>query len=523
MEEKNNKNNVLASWKEIASYLNCGVRTCIRWEKEQGLPIHRMEGKPKSSVYAYRQELDEWLGKKLNTNNVKKKQEQSPLYSQKSLYIILPVFLIVVAYFVISEILKPPKVHVETVTPQSTGPLTLQDSDIITTEFDAAGRLRVWRKGDANSYKEVWRIEPVRHSSFAVGDVDNDNNCEIVAPGLCRIYESVAERKRAYYQYFINVYKQEVNDWWKSTYFDNADCVFEDERYDLTEMAIGNLDGNTGNEIVLITRSNLAIFKYSTEEHEVRLLRSRDSFLDNVSLFLKSVVVKNIDADDSEEIIVSADERIGNEITENKGWILIFKYQDNWPELFKSIRVDANCSFQSVRIGDVIKGGDLEIVTPVYRKIGDAWNTFVTGWNTNGDKIFDKAIYTRGDYQYQTVHLDVGNILPEQGDEIIVANQFPDELIIYYWNGTRLVENDHFPLHPSVGLTKVFLSRSESKSDSSAEIITCGGCFNPDIPGDFYLEAIRFDKEEFYSRWNRMGGDKKELRVSYAGFGKKRE
>lgn len=50
----------LDSWKEIASYLRRSVRSARRWEKEEGLPVHRhLHGKG-DSVYAYRAELDAW-------------------------------------------------------------------------------------------------------------------------------------------------------------------------------------------------------------------------------------------------------------------------------------------------------------------------------------------------------------------------------------------------------------------------------------------------------------------------------
>ena len=32
----------LDSWKEIAAYLGRGVRTVQRWEREEGLPVHRL-------------------------------------------------------------------------------------------------------------------------------------------------------------------------------------------------------------------------------------------------------------------------------------------------------------------------------------------------------------------------------------------------------------------------------------------------------------------------------------------------
>ncbi|PYT73396.1 MAG: hypothetical protein DMG42_12615 [Acidobacteria bacterium] len=33
--------NLLDSWKEIAAYLDREVRTVQRWEKKEGLPVHR--------------------------------------------------------------------------------------------------------------------------------------------------------------------------------------------------------------------------------------------------------------------------------------------------------------------------------------------------------------------------------------------------------------------------------------------------------------------------------------------------
>lgn len=50
----------LTSWKEIASHLRREVRTVIRWEKERGLPVHRVPGGKGRSVFAYTDELDAW-------------------------------------------------------------------------------------------------------------------------------------------------------------------------------------------------------------------------------------------------------------------------------------------------------------------------------------------------------------------------------------------------------------------------------------------------------------------------------
>ena len=51
----------LRSWKAIANYLNRRVRTVQRWERHEGLPIHRHQHQKQATVYAYKHELDAWL------------------------------------------------------------------------------------------------------------------------------------------------------------------------------------------------------------------------------------------------------------------------------------------------------------------------------------------------------------------------------------------------------------------------------------------------------------------------------
>jgi Tol biopolymer transport system component len=50
----------LESWKEIGAYLQKDLRTARRWEKEEGLPVHRQTHKRRASVYAYPSEIDAW-------------------------------------------------------------------------------------------------------------------------------------------------------------------------------------------------------------------------------------------------------------------------------------------------------------------------------------------------------------------------------------------------------------------------------------------------------------------------------
>jgi tetratricopeptide (TPR) repeat protein len=52
--------NRLNSWKEIAPYLGRDVRTVQRWERLQGLPVHRHQHNRLSTAYALKSELDAW-------------------------------------------------------------------------------------------------------------------------------------------------------------------------------------------------------------------------------------------------------------------------------------------------------------------------------------------------------------------------------------------------------------------------------------------------------------------------------
>jgi TolB-like protein/Flp pilus assembly protein TadD len=51
----------LDSWKEIAAYLKRDVTTVQRWEKREGMPVHRHVHDKGGSVYALTEELDDWI------------------------------------------------------------------------------------------------------------------------------------------------------------------------------------------------------------------------------------------------------------------------------------------------------------------------------------------------------------------------------------------------------------------------------------------------------------------------------
>lgn len=59
------KTGILESWKEISDHLGHSIKTCQRWEKEFGLPVHRFDESARGRVYADKAELNIWKKEKL--------------------------------------------------------------------------------------------------------------------------------------------------------------------------------------------------------------------------------------------------------------------------------------------------------------------------------------------------------------------------------------------------------------------------------------------------------------------------
>ena len=68
----------LDSWKEIAVYLHRDVKTVQRWEKREGMPVHRHQHDRMGSVYAFSSELDAWMqSRRLRLEQEDKEHERS--------------------------------------------------------------------------------------------------------------------------------------------------------------------------------------------------------------------------------------------------------------------------------------------------------------------------------------------------------------------------------------------------------------------------------------------------------------
>ena len=103
---------VLTSWKEIAHYLNCGVRTAQRWERELNLPVRRRRGQ---AVLAIPSELDTWVKTRATSNICL--DVTAPTLQDAILQALK---------YLENKILEQPRMHVRLV-------LQLCESDVVTT------------------------------------------------------------------------------------------------------------------------------------------------------------------------------------------------------------------------------------------------------------------------------------------------------------------------------------------------------------------------------------------------------
>lgn len=99
---------ILNSWKEISDYLDRDIRTCLRWEKELGLPVHRIDATSfRSKVFAYKSEIDNWLKEKAKNNEIKKKSILGNRWVNSIILSSLILFLAIFVFLYFSQLKKP--------------------------------------------------------------------------------------------------------------------------------------------------------------------------------------------------------------------------------------------------------------------------------------------------------------------------------------------------------------------------------------------------------------------------------
>jgi len=515
----NEKGEILSTWKEIAAYLNSGVRTCVRWEKENGLPVHRQEGAPRSRIFAYKGELDAWFKSRLGNGSIHPETASPRRAGWKSPFLLIPLAAFGVAA-VIFLVLRPrgagPSQPVAGGVPASGGSLLIAAGDLVETEFAGNGRMRLWRRQNDGAFFEAWRIEPVRHSSLAIGDLDGEPGVEIAAPGYCREFEKAGDYTTSKIRFFINAYKQNYKDWWKTTFYDVSQCVYEKDNYESVETIIADVDGAPGNEILMATAHALSVFKYDPQAGELRLLGTEGAFVPGANLLMRSIAAGDIDGDGQNEILLTAQEgEEGAEVSGN-GWLFVLRWRAGRPEVAQTERLPGMTSARAIKLGDVIPGGSVEAVIACFREERGVLYGYVVGWSFGRGFVFEKLIDEVGRGTYGALVIDVGDLSPRSGDEVVVARNNPGEVISLFWQGEGLVDGPKHPLDQNARINNVKIGPPLKQGAYSSILVNGTGDWEGKA-GKFYLELIYFG-DGFLPGWVRTGGEKEDLRVSDADF-----
>jgi hypothetical protein len=512
---------ILTGWKEIADYLKCSVRSCLRWEAKAGLPVRRPQEAQGSRVIAYKSDLDAWLKARIGNGTIKPGRGKLRIFGGRAVFTWLPLLLMVATVGIWLGVRKPSSTSAKetsTGTPESAGPFDILPGDIVESEWAPAGLLRIWRDVGRPFLIESWRIEPVRHTSLAIGDLDGDPDLEVVAPGHCREERTIVGRSFQI-RFFLNAYKVDYRDWWKTTYFDPGQCVWEEADYSFTEVAVGNIDGRPGREIVLVTAHSLSSFRYDPSDGKIRMIATRTSFLEGSQAYFRSVTLSDIDGDGTDEILATANEGQEGEEVENRGWLFIVGQEGEDLAVKQAIPTGAVTFPHALRVGDVIPGGLKEAVFPLLRKESGLWLESVGIWRFLDRSLMEVPLDESGSTRKKRVVLDVGDLVSiNQSDEIIVGRHDPNELVIYSWDGAKVAAGPRYALDHRVRLNGVDIFGGNGSRPRQGGILAYGGSDSDDLSGRTYIELIEFD-DGYASRWRRLGGEKGDLPITYAAVG----
>jgi hypothetical protein len=175
-----NNGDRLDSWKAIAEYLGRDRTTVMRWEHTAGLPVRRVAGAKRGSVFAYKGEIDQWLTAQRATSPASEgsapadeqaiaPQPESISPTAASAYRPLRVAAILAALAVIVSAIV---IAQEWQAPLPLASASLEGEEIVAT--DAAGR-EAWR------YRLPHTDGTITPARLLVTDVDGDGRPDVLA------------------------------------------------------------------------------------------------------------------------------------------------------------------------------------------------------------------------------------------------------------------------------------------------------------------------------------------------------
>jgi hypothetical protein len=175
------KENLLRSWKEISAYLGCDERTCYRWEKRFGMPVHRAEeGASKSRVFAYKEELDHWFQETFKNSHQEAKPNGRGSGRLRWLFLGIVPVAAVAAWMITNAVTSPARQPTD---------FSIRGSTLIIRDVDGN---EIWRKDTQidglegeDFYRTYFQVvdsdkSGIRLPSLVIKDIDGDGLNEIL-------------------------------------------------------------------------------------------------------------------------------------------------------------------------------------------------------------------------------------------------------------------------------------------------------------------------------------------------------
>lgn len=395
--------------------------------------------------------------------------------------------------------------------------IELKSGDIITTESNA---LRVW---DYDPSNPIWSTDTPGYTSVAVGDADNDSNdLEIVVPGSYKVKVGKGKEAKSYLKIFLDVYKEEKSGIWKSTEdYETDDGIkgyfYEDEPYSPTEVMIADVDSSPGNEVILLTYHNLAVFKYDGINFEIVNSINPLNFPVNDRYLFYAVTAGDVYPEDDPEVM--RDEILVSARKDGKGYVLIYDGNLNLPPQEIPVLIDNDPNIflgrHSLRVADLDDDGVLEICSTGYNATqtvdGLRWKPYVIVWDWDGESWESTEEPLPGwegepKNSFPYVYLDAGELDDLWGDDIVVSANYPPDssyyqLILYNYNVSSIITQ---PFYTRVQARIVNVEIGDVNEVIGNEIVVAG---RANWGTGFYLEVFTSSLGKL---WKRIGEHRKE-------------
>jgi len=426
----------------------------------------------------------------------------------------------------------------------TTTPLTLKKHNIVTAQPDG-GRLNVWGRADDATYSKLWSVNNVSYASVAIGNVDSTADREIVAVNVCKISTS---KSSYYYKLFINAYKEGANATyypmgvWATTYYDDVDLnnIKETNNGWLTGITLADLDGDEQNEVVVMTASSLAVYKFGSD-----ITQSSTTYPPpNNQAFKRVAYVSGVFTTKDNSVVnerlsfFSLAAKDANKVVGSPGQVVVIARRASTAESYL-LRWDYDFGFTAPKQEIVLGKAALPFNGLSFGSsdgLSPASSFLVASFSKQNNGFYQNTLrYWKLDATNNIVETTLSNDFPigepstsmghayvaagdlggNLGDEVAVAeNTLRDKVSIYGWTNGTLSFIGFFEPQPTYIVNIADVVIADADGDRVNELIVGGGGGfaaggkNSGSPGGLYFEVYHpsDDASTFTSEGNKLGG-----------------